>query len=70
MPDHEKRIVMVSNRLPISLYKDEQNAIQVKQGAGGLVTALVPLLNRRNGLWIGWPGTTEISLEEIEKRDD
>lgn len=69
MPDHEKRIVMVSNRLPISLYKDEQNAIQVKQGAGGLVTALVPLLNRRNGLWIGWPGTTEISLEEIEKNE-
>jgi trehalose 6-phosphate synthase len=29
-----------------------------KQGSGGLVTALAPVLSRRRGVWIGWPGTT------------
>jgi len=32
--------------------------------AGGLVTAVAPVVVQGNGLWIGWPG---VHLEEGEK---
>lgn len=52
------RIVAVSNRLPVTLRK-EDGAWRGEKGAGGLVSALAPVLSRRGGLWIGWPGITE-----------
>ncbi|MBD3366858.1 MAG: trehalose-6-phosphate synthase [Candidatus Eisenbacteria bacterium] len=52
-----ERLVVVSNRLPIVLSKDD-GAWHVEPGSGGLVTALAPVLKDRGGLWIGWPGTT------------
>lgn len=53
------RLIVVSNRLPIALQK-EFNKWVVKPGAGGLVTAMSPLLKQnKGGIWIGWPGTTE-----------
>jgi trehalose 6-phosphate synthase len=51
----EKRLIIVSNRLPISL-KKEQGRWQALPSSGGLVTALGPVLRNRGGLWIGWPG--------------
>lgn len=53
------RLVVVSNRLPIVLSRDNGDWV-VKPGAGGLVTALAPVLRNRGGTWIGWPGTSEI----------
>jgi len=53
-----KRLVVVSNRLPIVLKRDDAGW-RVEQGQGGLVTALAPVLGNRGGLWIGWPGTVE-----------
>ena len=50
-----RRLLVVSNRLPIVLAK-EKNGWNLKPGAGGLVTALAPVLSQRGGLWIGWPG--------------
>jgi trehalose 6-phosphate synthase len=50
------RLVVVSNRLPIVLVQDEQQAWMVKPGAGGLVSALAPVLQARGGVWVGWPG--------------
>ncbi|MFC1910655.1 trehalose-6-phosphate synthase, partial [Chloroflexota bacterium] len=60
------RIVIVSNRLPISLIKTDKGQWQIQHSHGGLVTALAPLLSERGGLWIGWPGTLEkVDLDEI-----
>lgn len=61
----KKRLIIVSNRLPIVLSQTDTGQWEVKQGSGGLVTALAPVLRDRGGLWIGWPGTSEI----IEKQD-
>jgi alpha,alpha-trehalose-phosphate synthase [UDP-forming] len=58
------RIVIVSNRLPIVVEADE-SGWQLRNGSGGLVTALGPVLRRWGGLWIGWPGaasTDELAL--------
>src|ERR1700752_4118159 len=40
-----------------------------KRSPGGLVTALEPLLRRRRGAWIGWPGTPDADEEPIEQDD-
>lgn len=50
-----KRMVCVSNRLPVSLQQAE-GAWHVKPSSGGLVSALEPVLQNRGGMWIGWPG--------------
>ena len=54
------RLVIVSNRLPITVNRDEDSGKwQFSKSVGGLVTALTAVLKDRNGLWIGWPGVTE-----------
>jgi alpha,alpha-trehalose-phosphate synthase [UDP-forming] len=55
----KKRFIVVSNRLPISIKHGPDGELTATQGAGGLVTALAPVLKNRGGLWLGWPGTTE-----------
>jgi alpha,alpha-trehalose-phosphate synthase [UDP-forming] len=45
-------MVVVANRLPMSRGK---NGAWVSS-SGGLVTALVPILQKRGGAWIGWTG--------------
>lgn len=52
-----KRLVVVSNRLPVVLSPDDNDGWNVQPGAGGLITALAPVLRNRGGMWIGWPGT-------------
>lgn len=53
-----RRLTIVSNRLPIVL-EEVDGEWRVEPGSGGLVQAMRPLLDRREGRWIGWPGTTE-----------
>jgi trehalose 6-phosphate synthase/phosphatase len=60
------RLVVVSNRLPISLTRAKEGKWQVEPSLGGLVTALGPVLRDRGGLWIGWPGIgEEVDLEDL-----
>ncbi len=55
-----KRLIVVSNRLPYVLeHNHDKNRWTLKPGSGGLVTALLPVLRDRGGVWIGWTGTTE-----------
>ncbi len=59
MTKHEnKRLIVVSNRLPIAVNRDEEGW-QISPGSGGLITALAPVLQNIQGLWIGWPGCGE-----------
>jgi trehalose 6-phosphate synthase/phosphatase len=61
-----KRLIVVSNRLPYVLEKQNGDKWVLKPGSGGLVTALLPVLRDRGGVWIGWSGTTQ----EIAGLDD
>ncbi len=56
------RLVVVSNRLPAAL-KREGDKWVVKGGSGGLVTALAPVLKNRGGVWIGWSGASDPTLD-------
>lgn len=56
----EKRLIIVSNRLPVSLAR-EGKRWSVTSSSGGLVAAMGPVLQNRGGLWIGWPGVTRLT---------
>jgi trehalose 6-phosphate synthase/phosphatase len=49
------RLIVVSNRLPLTL-SGSAAGWAGEPSAGGLVTALEPVLRRTGGLWVGWPG--------------
>ncbi|MCZ6474021.1 MAG: trehalose-6-phosphate synthase [SAR324 cluster bacterium] len=53
-----RRLVLISNRLPISLSR-ANGKWQITSSSGGLVTAMGPVLRNRGGMWIGWPGTVD-----------
>ena len=54
------RLLVVSNRLPVVLLKNKNNnGWSSKTGSGGLVSALMPVLRDRGGMWIGWPGVVD-----------
>jgi trehalose 6-phosphate synthase/phosphatase len=50
------RLVVVSNRLPFALKKADDGTWSAQRSAGGLATAMDPLLKRSGGIWIGWSG--------------
>ncbi len=50
-----ERIVIVSNRLPVTV-RAERGDVQVVPSSGGLATGLSGPHERSSGLWIGWPG--------------
>jgi trehalose 6-phosphate synthase len=58
MITENNRLIVVSNRLPFSLQKSD-GVWEAKPSSGGLVTAMDPVLRRRGGIWIGWPGVVE-----------
>lgn len=59
-------LVVVSNRLPIEARRGEKGNLEVEAGAGGLVTAMAPVLRERGGRWIGWAGLVDGGEEEVE----
>ncbi|RMF43936.1 MAG: trehalose-6-phosphate synthase [Deltaproteobacteria bacterium] len=58
MNDDNRRMVVVSNRLPAVIHPNEDRW-EIEAGSGGLVTALEPVVQAHQGLWIGWPGCSE-----------
>ncbi|HUG53957.1 MAG TPA: bifunctional alpha,alpha-trehalose-phosphate synthase (UDP-forming)/trehalose-phosphatase [Vicinamibacteria bacterium] len=51
----EGKLIVVSNRLPLSLRQGPEGW-RAEPSAGGLASALGPILKARGGVWIGWPG--------------
>ncbi len=57
------RIIIVSNRLPISINKNN-NEYNILPSAGGLATGLKSYHQQNNSVWIGWPGIIANDSEE------
>ncbi|KIJ66704.1 glycosyltransferase family 20 protein [Hydnomerulius pinastri MD-312] len=49
-------LIVVSNRLPITITKDASGEYHFKMSSGGLVSALSGFKKSLNFTWIGWPG--------------
>lgn len=63
-----KALVVVSNRLSVTWQRSGTGQWEVHSSTSGLVTALVPLLGKRKGMWIGWPGVLEeTNVDELLK---
>ena len=61
--------MVVANRLPIDMVRLPDGSTDYKRSPGGLVTALEPLLRKRHGAWIGWPGITDGDEDPIYEDD-
>lgn len=54
------RLLVVSNRLPVTVNKDSKSGeYDFKMSSGGLVAALSGLKKMMSFTWIGWPGNVQ-----------
>jgi hypothetical protein len=65
--DMDSRLVVVSNRLPLTLRKVKGRWTS-ERSSGGLVSAMNPLLQRTSGVWIGWSGSSGDDGDSEERR--
>ena len=61
-----KKIVIVSNRLPVKVEKNKESLF-FSPTSGGLATGLKSFHEDGNALWIGWPGINREELVETEE---
>ena len=50
------RVLIVSNRLPVTIRHSAEGGFSVERSSGGLATALSHTHTELDSLWIGWPG--------------
>ncbi|GHJ88576.1 hypothetical protein NliqN6_4978 [Naganishia liquefaciens] len=62
----EQRLIVVSNRLPVTIKKDAAGKYTYKMSSGGLVSALSGCKKTMSFTWIGWPGQ-DIPAEDREE---
>jgi trehalose 6-phosphate synthase/phosphatase len=65
--DMGSRLVVVSNRLPLTMRKVNGRWTS-ERSSGGLVSAMNPLLRRNSGIWIGWSGSSGDDGDSEERR--
>lgn len=56
MSDQSRRLLIISNRLPVSMTRDATGEWSYVMSSGGLVSALSGLKKEMEFTWIGWPG--------------
>lgn len=61
-----KRLLIVSNRLPVNVIKREGN-LRFLPSAGGVATGLSSFYKSYSSRWIGWPGMTLENIDDEEK---
>jgi trehalose 6-phosphate synthase/phosphatase len=66
LEDMNNRLIVVSNRLPFTLRRTEGHWI-TERSSGGLSSAMDPILRKKDGIWIGWAGTSEGKYDEERK---
>ncbi|KAH7356344.1 alpha,alpha-trehalose-phosphate synthase-like protein subunit [Pyrenochaeta sp. MPI-SDFR-AT-0127] len=53
---HEGRLLLVSNRLPITIKRSDEGKYEMSMSSGGLVSGLSGLSKTTTFQWYGWPG--------------
>lgn len=61
----DQRLIVVSNRLPVTISKDDNGEYHFKMSSGGLVSALSGCKKTMSFTWIGWPGK-DIPMQDRE----
>jgi trehalose 6-phosphate synthase len=52
-------LILVSNRLPVTVKRSDDGRFQYHRSCGGLVTCMSGLRTSQTYRWYGWPGTVE-----------
>ena len=60
----EGRLLLISNRLPITIKRSENGKYDFSMSSGGLVSGLSGLSKSTTFQWYGWPGL-EVPEDEI-----
>ena len=60
----ESRLLLVSNRLPITIKRSNDGKYDFSMSSGGLVTGLSGLSKTTTFQWYGWPGL-EVPKDEV-----
>ncbi|KAI0148621.1 glycosyl transferase [Xylariaceae sp. FL1272] len=55
-PAGDRRLLLVSNRLPITIKRNDEGDYSFSMSSGGLVTGLSGLSKTTSFQWYGWPG--------------
>lgn len=58
------RLIVVSNRLPVTISKNVNGEWNFKVSSGGLVSALAGVKNQIPFIWVGWTGQEVASAEQ------
>ena len=67
-PAHaERRLIIVSNRLPITVGTADGH-LTITRSVGGLASSLRSTHERDESVWIGWPGPTE-PVDHVERAE-
>jgi trehalose 6-phosphate synthase len=61
---NEGRLLLVSNRLPITIKRSDEGKFEMSMSSGGLVSGLSGLSKTTTFQWYGWPGL-EVPEDEI-----
>lgn len=64
----EGRLIVIANRLPITIKRSPDGTYKYSMSSGGLVTGLGGLTKSKNFVWYGWPGmhVPEAEVENVE----
>ena len=52
----KRNLIVASNRLPFTRYRKKNGKLVWEKATGGLITAMDPILQDTNGIWLGWDG--------------
>ncbi|KAI5307452.1 Trehalose-6-P synthase/phosphatase complex synthase subunit, partial [Ascosphaera atra] len=64
-PKVDSRLLLVSNRLPITIKRSDDGKYDFSMSSGGLVSGLSGLSKSTQFQWYGWPGL-EVPEDEID----
>lgn len=69
-PKASGRLLLVSNRLPITIKRADDGQYSFSQSSGGLVTGLSGLAKTTTFQWYGWPGleVPDVEAKPLVKR--
>ena len=52
-------LILVSNRLPVTVNRSDNGQFEYQRSSGGLVTCMSGLESGQASSWYGWPGAVE-----------
>jgi trehalose 6-phosphate synthase len=63
--ENDGRLLLVSNRLPITIKRSDEGKYEMSMSSGGLVSGLSGLSKTTRFQWYGWPGL-EVPEDEVK----